>query len=217
MNKQPLIAAALSLSALFVSFNTQAHSHAHPQSEKAIQASKGIFNDVDVKDRKLSDWDGIWESIYPLLITGKLDPVLEHKAKTIKTKPSMSIALIIKKVIKRTLRISVLRITLLNLPRMVKSAVVNTTIPVLKSSIILPVKKGFVIYSNAKTNTQKHRNISNLVTILLNRRPQGIFTSIWGMNPTKNYYNKWIIGQLITPIRLMMNKLSMKCCIINHH
>lgn len=27
MNKQPLIAAALSLSALFVSFNTQAHSH----------------------------------------------------------------------------------------------------------------------------------------------------------------------------------------------
>lgn len=86
MNKQPLIAAALSLSALFVSFNTQAHSHAHPQSEKAIQASKGIFNDVDVKDRKLSDWDGIWESIYPLLITGKLDPVLEHKAKNNKDK-----------------------------------------------------------------------------------------------------------------------------------
>ncbi|WER24154.1 metal-binding protein ZinT [Providencia stuartii] len=69
-----------------MSVNALAHSHAHPQSEKAKQASKGFFDDADVKDRKLSDWDGIWESINPLLLSGKLDPVLEHKAKTNKDK-----------------------------------------------------------------------------------------------------------------------------------
>lgn len=86
MNNKSLVTIALSVSALLASFNVSAHSHAHPQSEKAIQASKGIFDDADVKDRKLSDWDGIWESINPLLLNGKLDPVLEQKAKTNKDK-----------------------------------------------------------------------------------------------------------------------------------
>lgn len=86
MINKPFIAIALSLSSLLMSVNALAHSHAHPQSEKAKQASKGFFDDADVKDRKLSDWDGIWESINPLLLSGKLDPVLEHKAKTNKDK-----------------------------------------------------------------------------------------------------------------------------------
>ncbi|WBA55554.1 metal-binding protein ZinT [Providencia sp. 21OH12SH02B-Prov] len=86
MINNPFIAIALSLSSLLMSVNALAHSHAHPQSEKAKQASKGFFDDADVKDRKLSDWDGIWESINPLLLSGKLDPVLEHKAKTNKDK-----------------------------------------------------------------------------------------------------------------------------------
>ncbi|WP_272689991.1 MULTISPECIES: metal-binding protein ZinT [Providencia] len=86
MINKPFIAIALSFSSLLMSVNALAHSHAHPQSEKAKQASKGFFDDADVKDRKLSDWDGIWESINPLLLSGKLDPVLEHKAKTNKDK-----------------------------------------------------------------------------------------------------------------------------------
>ncbi|MEX6002426.1 metal-binding protein ZinT [Providencia vermicola] len=86
MINKPFIAIALSLSSLLMSVNALAHSHAHPQSEKAKQASKGFFDDADVKDRKLSDWDGIWESINPLLLSEKLDPVLEHKAKTNKDK-----------------------------------------------------------------------------------------------------------------------------------
>lgn len=62
------------------------HSHSHPQSEKALQASKGIFDDADVKDRSLNDWQGVWESVNPLLLNGKLDEVLESKAKKNKDK-----------------------------------------------------------------------------------------------------------------------------------
>lgn len=86
MNNKSLVTMTLSVCALLTSFNVFAHSHAHPQSEKAIQASKGFFDDADVKDRKLSDWDGIWESVNPLLLNGRLDPVLEQKAKTHKDK-----------------------------------------------------------------------------------------------------------------------------------
>lgn len=89
MNTKPLLVIAFSASTLLASFNVLAHGshdHSHPQSEKALQASKGIFDDADVKDRKLSDWDGIWESVNPLLLNGKLDPVLEKKAKTNKDK-----------------------------------------------------------------------------------------------------------------------------------
>jgi zinc transport system substrate-binding protein len=38
------------------------------------------FEDADVKDRSLAEWTGEWQSTYPLLLNGTLDPVLEHKA-----------------------------------------------------------------------------------------------------------------------------------------
>jgi zinc transport system substrate-binding protein len=38
------------------------------------------FEDTDVRDRSLAEWAGAWQSAYPLLLNGTLDPVLEHKA-----------------------------------------------------------------------------------------------------------------------------------------
>ncbi|MGO2304275.1 metal-binding protein ZinT [Providencia sp. Je.9.19] len=89
MPKNKLLNITLSVSLALGSFSVfghGSHSHTHPQSEKAIQASKGIFEESDVKDRQLSDWQGVWESVNPLLLNGKLDPVLELKAKNNKDK-----------------------------------------------------------------------------------------------------------------------------------
>lgn len=41
---------------------------------------KGHFDDAQIADRPLSDWAGDWQSVYPLLVDGTLDPVLRHKA-----------------------------------------------------------------------------------------------------------------------------------------
>lgn len=38
------------------------------------------FEEDDVKDRTLSEWNGSWQSTYPLLLDGSLDEVWEHKA-----------------------------------------------------------------------------------------------------------------------------------------
>ena len=46
----------------------------------------GVFDDANVQNRKLSDWDGVWQSVYPLLQSGKLDPVFQKKADADKTK-----------------------------------------------------------------------------------------------------------------------------------
>ena len=38
------------------------------------------------KTESSSDWDGVWQSVYPLLQSGKLDPVFQKKADADKTK-----------------------------------------------------------------------------------------------------------------------------------
>lgn len=58
-----------------------AHNHGVPLTEIEQKASEGIFENKNVKDRTLSDWDGVWESINPYLLNGDLDPVLQQKAK----------------------------------------------------------------------------------------------------------------------------------------
>lgn len=40
------------------------------------------FADSDVQDRNLSDWAGDWQSVYPYLQDGTLDPVMERKAES---------------------------------------------------------------------------------------------------------------------------------------
>ena len=77
---------AMTLGALLVSGQLFAHSHGHAMSEAEQKAANGVFEDNDVKDRKLSDWDGTWQSVYPFLLDGSLDPVFRKKAQQDKSK-----------------------------------------------------------------------------------------------------------------------------------
>ncbi|MBF8969753.1 ZinT/AdcA family metal-binding protein [Streptococcus sp. NLN76] len=47
--------------------------------EKTV--ANGYFEDKDIKDRTLSDWEGDWQSVYPYLESGQLDQVFDYKAK----------------------------------------------------------------------------------------------------------------------------------------
>ncbi|WP_245941528.1 ZinT family metal-binding protein [Cereibacter changlensis] len=53
------------------------HAHSHDHDSKIYQ---GYFDDAQIAERQLSDWAGDWQSVYPLLQDGVLDPVMEHKA-----------------------------------------------------------------------------------------------------------------------------------------
>lgn len=63
---------ALTLGTLLVSGSLFAHSHGHQMTEAEQKAANGVFEDKDVRDRKLSDWDGTWQSVYPFLLDGSL-------------------------------------------------------------------------------------------------------------------------------------------------
>lgn len=56
----------------------------HPELAKEYDEKKniyaGYFEDEQVKDRELSDWNGEWQSVLPYLEDGTLDPVMEKKA-----------------------------------------------------------------------------------------------------------------------------------------
>jgi zinc transport system substrate-binding protein len=49
----------------------EGHDHSHEHEE---------FTAADIKDRALTDWAGDWQSVYPRLLDGTLDPVMEHTA-----------------------------------------------------------------------------------------------------------------------------------------
>lgn len=58
------------------------HGHADPADAADADAIyRGYFEDNQIAPRSLSDWEGEWQSVYPLLIDGTLDPVMVHKAK----------------------------------------------------------------------------------------------------------------------------------------
>ncbi|MGY4688284.1 metal-binding protein ZinT [Salibacterium sp. K-3] len=56
------------------------HDHDHSMSEEEQQIYNGYFEDSQVEDRPLSDWEGDWQSVYPYLQDGTLDEVFSHKA-----------------------------------------------------------------------------------------------------------------------------------------
>ena len=51
----------------------EGHDHGHSHEEES-------FTGADVKDRALTDWEGDWQSVYPRLLDGTLNPVWEHRA-----------------------------------------------------------------------------------------------------------------------------------------
>ena len=52
------------------------------QAEEGHNHGYSHFDDGDVEDRALSDWDGDWQSVYPYLQDGVLDEVMEKKAES---------------------------------------------------------------------------------------------------------------------------------------
>lgn len=56
----------------------QKHTHLHEEEAKQVYA--GYFENSQVQDRSLSDWEGDWQSVYPYVLDGTLDEVFTHKA-----------------------------------------------------------------------------------------------------------------------------------------
>ncbi|MGD7045798.1 metal-binding protein ZinT [Jeotgalibacillus proteolyticus] len=56
------------------------HDHDHEVDEEAQKIYDGYFEDDQIQDRELSDWEGDWQSVYPYLEDGTLDEVFAHKA-----------------------------------------------------------------------------------------------------------------------------------------
>ncbi len=74
------MAAAALVAALALGAPAMAHDHKHGHSHAGKSVHDGYFDDAQVQARPLSDWAGDWQSVYPLLADGTLDPVMAHKA-----------------------------------------------------------------------------------------------------------------------------------------
>ncbi|WP_114389898.1 ZinT family metal-binding protein [Notoacmeibacter marinus] len=60
--------------------NHNSHAHGEKSAEKSVY--KGYFENSQIKSRTLADWQGDWQSVYPYLEDGTLEPVWAHKAES---------------------------------------------------------------------------------------------------------------------------------------
>ncbi|CRL64245.1 MULTISPECIES: metal-binding protein ZinT [Proteus] len=86
--QRPILSCVLIMGLLSSAMSVLAHGHHHEkvQTQSQRDAANGIFEDKDVLDRQLSDWEGVWQSVEPYLLSGELDEVLQKKAETKKDK-----------------------------------------------------------------------------------------------------------------------------------
>ena len=77
------------------------HSHGKPLTEVEQKAANGVFDDTNVQNRTLSDWDGVWQSVYPLLQSANLIPSFRRKRMQIKPKHLLKLKIIIAKVMRQ--------------------------------------------------------------------------------------------------------------------
>lgn len=85
--EKPILSCLLIMGLLGTAMSVVAHGHHEKvQTQAQRDAANGIFEDKDVLNRSLSDWDGVWQSAEPYLLSGELDPVLQKKAEIKKDK-----------------------------------------------------------------------------------------------------------------------------------
>ena len=141
------------------------HSHGKPLTEVEQKAANGVFDDANVQNRTLSDWDGVWQSVYPLLQSGKLDPVFQKKADADKTKTFAEIKDYYHKGYATDIEMIGIETALLNSIEIMKQHPVNMITMDTKYSPINQARKAFVTYSNVKILKAKPLNIYNLAII----------------------------------------------------
>lgn len=56
------------------------HDHDHHHDDESEEIYSGYFEDEQVEDRMLTDWEGDWQSVYPYLKEGELEEVFAEKA-----------------------------------------------------------------------------------------------------------------------------------------
>ncbi|HCH49945.1 MAG TPA: metal-binding protein ZinT [Proteus sp.] len=86
--QKPFLSCVFIMGLLGSTMSVLAHGHHHEKQKTQAQrdAANGIFEDKDVLDRQLSDWEGVWQSVEPYLRSGELDVVLQAKAEAKKDK-----------------------------------------------------------------------------------------------------------------------------------
>ena len=76
------------------------HSHGKPLTEVEQKAANGVFDDTNVQNRTLSDWDGVWQFTLYCKVAN-LTPSFRRKRMQIKPKHLLKLKIIIAKVMRQ--------------------------------------------------------------------------------------------------------------------
>ena len=191
----------IALGMLLVSGSVMAHghhSHGAPMSEAEQKASEGVFDDNQVQNRALNDWDGMWQSVYPYLVSGELDPVFKKKAEKDKSKTAEQIKDYYRKGYATNVDTIGIENDVMEFHTGNQVASCNTTTPVIKFCTISQARKVYVICLSVKTLTAKHLNTCNSAIILSRRVNRATSIFLWEIPRRQPCLKRWKTGRPTT-------------------
>lgn len=189
---------SLALGALLVSgyaLSHAHHSHGKPMSEVELQASKGVFDDKNVQDRSLTDWDGVWQSVHPYLQNGDLDPVFKQKAEKEQGKTFEQIKEYYRKGYATDIDTIGIENGVMEFHRGNKASSCQYAYAGHKILTYASGKKGFVICLNVRMPAARHLNTFSSAITSSPRASPLTFISLWATHRRKRYWRKWITGR----------------------
>ncbi|SUN10770.1 Candidate zinc-binding lipoprotein ZinT [Streptococcus agalactiae] len=165
----------------------------------------------------MTDYSGNWQSVYPLLQDGTLDPVWDYKAKS---KKDMTAAEY-KKYYTAGYKTDVESIKIdgkkhqMTFVRNGKSQTFTYKYAGYKILTYKKVIVEYVISLKLRKKMLVNSNISNLVTMVLNRIKLNTSISSGVQKAKKNYLRKWKTGQHTSQLKCLDVKLPKTLCLIN--
>ncbi len=144
-----------------------------------------MFDDKDVKDRNLADWEGVWQSVYPYLLNGDLDPVFKKKAAKDKSKTFAEVKAYYRKGYATDVDTIGIENGVMEFHRGDQSSACQYKYAGHKILTYVSGKRACVICSNARMPAARHRNSCSSAIILSARENRHISISLWATRRRK--------------------------------
>ncbi len=170
------------------------HAHGAPMTEVEQKAAAGVFDDANVRDRALTDWDGMWQSVYPYLVSGELDPVFRQKAKKDPEKTFEDIKAYYRKGYATNVETIGIENGVIEFHRDNNVASCKYNYAGYKILTYASGKKGCATCSNVKMRIAKRLNMFSLAIISLPRANRRTSISLWEIPRSRHCCKRWKTG-----------------------
>lgn len=169
------------------------HAHGAPMTEVEQKRQRACLMTL-MYAIALTDWDGMWQSVYPYLVSGELDPVFRQKAKKDPEKTFEDIKAYYRKGYVTNVETIGIENGVIEFHRDNNVASCKYNYAGYKILTYASGKKGCATCSNVKMRIAKRLNMFSLAIISLPRANRRTSISLWEIPRSRHCCKRWKTG-----------------------